>query len=446
MKVAFIAPRRPDGGRRDVLWAFCQQWWADRFPGWPIHTADTPGVFNRGAAINLAASQAPDADVLVIIDGDVVADETQVQAAVDRAAETGRLTFAYTEYRGVNEAMSDRVLAGFDGNWTPGVRTKMNRHVSSILAVPRALWDQVGGFDERCEGWGQDDLIFAHCCRVLGGGCERIPGMVWHLHHPPSPHRAKGDPHQRAADALATRYLSRHTPTAVTEVIAERSATRCALVVVTDGRPERYIDETIDAARENLKGLDLGPLVICDDSADLDYHAWLRWRFPDAELHTAAKRGGFAKNVRRAWSAALATGMPWVFWLEDDFTIDQPIDLAAMADTMTADPELVQVLLRRQPWFPGEVAAGGIIDEQPDAYTTCRRGGHVWEEHQLGYWTNPHLVSRSFLAAYTWPDTAGSEARFGRQVMTGNTRSAFWGHRDDPPTVTHKGVRHGSGY
>jgi glycosyltransferase involved in cell wall biosynthesis len=407
-------------------------------------------VFNRGAAINAAARQAPDADVYLIVDGDVVAEPEQIQAAVERADQTGRLTFAFTRYKALEKPMTDRVLGGYSGSWESGGRLTMTTHQSSVLAVTRKFFEVLDGFDERCEGWGQDDLIFAHCARVLGGGCERIDGTVWHLWHPVSAHRAKGDPHQRAANALAVRYFAAHDPTEIRRLIQDRHASRqrdaAVLVVVTDGRRE-CIERTVPAALANLKGLNVRRTIISDDSGDIEYAAWLRWKFDGvAEVVSSPKRSGYAKAVQRAWDLALGAGMPWVFWLEDDFVIDQPVDLAAMAEVMDANEHLTQIVLRRQPWFPPEVAAGGIIDMNPGAYTTRRDGGSVWEEHQLGHWTNPMLMRRTFLAAHTWPDGAGSEARFSRQVMTGTARSAFWGHRDDPPTVDHVGERRGTGY
>jgi hypothetical protein len=447
VNVTVATARRPDGGRRDELWEFCSRWWTERFPQWPIHAGDTPGVFNRGAALNAAARAAGrDWDVLLIADGDVVAEPEQVQAAVERAHETGRLTFAFTEYRALSPQMTDKVLDGFSGNWNPGVRLRMSNHLSSLIAVPRALWERICGFDERLEGWGHDDGIFAHTARVLGGGCERISGAVWHLNHPKSPHTAADDPGHRAAGRIAQRYYQAVTPAAVEQLIAERAQPEsCVLVVITDGRRD-CIGRSLPAALENLKGLPIARMIICDDSADIEYQAWLRLTFPDAELVTAGKRGGFAKAVRRGWDVALGSGQPWVFWLEDDFVINEPVDLAAIATVMTERPYLTQVVLRRQPWFPKELEAGGIIEMDPGAYTDHVDGAAQWVEHQLGHWTNPGLLRRSFLAAHTWPDCKGSEARFGREVMKGEARSAFWGARTDPPAVTHIGERHGTGY
>jgi hypothetical protein len=67
-------------------------------------------------------------------------------------------------------------------------------------------------------------------------------------------------------------------------------------------------------------------------------------------------------------------------------------------------------------------------------------------EHQEGFWTNPHLTRRSFLAHHEWPNTAGSEEKFGKAVVRGERRSAVWGRLTDPPLVHHMGERTGTGY
>lgn len=446
MKVVVLVPRRAGIEDRDRLWEFVSRWWATEHPEWTIHVGASPeGPFNRGAAINAAARAAGDWDIALVVDADVVADPAQVTAAVERAATTGRMTLAYSNYFALDDHTTAQILDGFNGDWRRGVRTKMAHHCSSILAVPRALWDQAGGFDERCQGWGHDDVIFAHVCRVLGGGIERVDGPVWHLFHKPSPEARKDQPGHRASAQLAKRYFAAVTPAACAEIIAERAEPDAVvLVVLTHGRRE-CIARSIPSARENLKGLPIARTVICDDSGDIDYQAWLRLTFPDCDLVTG-KPGGFAGNVRRAWSAALGSGQPWAFWLEDDFTFNEPVDLSAMAKVMAANGHLSQVMLKRQPWFPKEIGAGGFMQCQPEAYTERSDGDLAWSEHQLGHWTNPHLVRRSFLASNEWPAGNGSEARFARQVMRGSTKAAVWGRIDDPPLVTHDGERTGTGY
>lgn len=441
MTVPLLVPRRPDGGRRDLLWGFCRDWWERNTPDLkPVEGLHLEGPFNRAAAINTAAREAGDWDVAVVADGDVVCNPDQLRQAIDRARETGRMTLAYSRYIGLREPMTARILDGFDGSWLPGAELKMASHVSSLVAVPRSLFDEVGGFDERFVGWGHEDVAFAATCRVLGGGIERIEGDVWHLWHAHSTERTRS-PLLRACGTLAKRYCQATSPAEMRSILAERAVPdSVVLVVVTDGRRE-CIGRTLPIALNRLKGLPVVRTVICDDSGDIEYQAWLRLRFPDAELHCGGKRLGFAGNVRRAWDAALGSGQPWTFWLEDDFILDRDVDLAAMAAVLTDHPTVAQMALRRQPWFQAELDAGGIIERNPTGYTD--RAG--WLEHREFWTTNPHLIHRDTLAQHEWPNRPHSEAMFAKEILRDRS-SGYWGSRTDAPWVTHIGERGGTGY
>ena len=69
------------------------------------------------------------------------------------------------------------------------------------------------------------------------------------------------------------------------------------------------------------------------------------------------------------WATIAAYGLPWAFIVEDDFTAERSIDLAAMQQVMDDRPGLVQMALRRQAWSAPELEAGGVIEQHPDDYT-----------------------------------------------------------------------------
>jgi predicted glycosyltransferase involved in capsule biosynthesis len=92
---------------------------------------------------------------------------------------------------------------------------------SGVLAVPRALWDAVGGFDERFVGWGFEDLAFWSACTALAGGFERIPGRMIHLWHPKGVE--SGHDRYAANEELGRRYMQARSSRAETrQIIAER--------------------------------------------------------------------------------------------------------------------------------------------------------------------------------------------------------------------------------
>lgn len=157
----------------------------------------------------------------VILDADVFAPGDQVEAAVKVAVDTGRLTLGFTMFEGLTPHMTERVLQGYEGPYDKGVRFKSDVHESSIVVVPRKLWQELGGFDDRFVGWGQEDVAFCHAARLIGGGIERVPGTVYHLWHPRSQYRHPGLASYQAAQALGARYRSCSTDEDVRSLLTE---------------------------------------------------------------------------------------------------------------------------------------------------------------------------------------------------------------------------------
>lgn len=207
MTAAFVVPRRDDRGPRDRLWRFCRDHWLTRMPDVPIVEGhDEGGVFNRSRALNTARLGVPNGTgTLVILDSDSLVDPGQVRSAVDLSVETGQVVVGFGRWVGLNNGMTEKVLAGFRGSWEPGMRNLWEDSHSALVAVPAALWDRVGGFDERFSGWGLEDSAFVLACDIAARqqpayrpGAPRahktfrwphephlrIDGDCWHLWHP----------------------------------------------------------------------------------------------------------------------------------------------------------------------------------------------------------------------------------------------------------------------
>jgi hypothetical protein len=210
VKVVFLAPRREDGGHRDLLWALCRARWERDFPDWPVVEGHhTEGPFNRAAAINRASALADvDGrwDVAIIIDSDVMVKRSQVLAAVERA-KAGYVTWAHRRWREFHDYWTHRTLKdhrlfdpefeGVDLDVLVAVTNPISW--SCCVAVPRETFDAMSGFDERFVGWGFEDGAWAAHVRGLYKW-DRIQGDVINLWHPRSGERiVLGEPASTAS-------------------------------------------------------------------------------------------------------------------------------------------------------------------------------------------------------------------------------------------------------
>lgn len=224
VKVVVLVPRRDDGGRRDQLWEYVRARWAREHPTWTvIEGHHETGPFNRSAAINEAASRArPSWEVAVIADSDSFVGPDQIDTAVEGCRENGQMWLAYDRYCYLTRAMSDKIMGGFNGMWEDGVEFTMTGNCSSMVVVRRDVWNEARGFDERFIGWGWEDLAASHAFQTFGDGLCRVPGPVWHLHHPTSVNAGR-DEHRDAKAELAERYArAAYDKTAMRALIDER--------------------------------------------------------------------------------------------------------------------------------------------------------------------------------------------------------------------------------
>lgn len=237
--VAIVVPRRAHP-HRDQVWEVLRPKWAT-LP-WPMFEVDHPGpeLFNRAWCINRGAEQAGDFDVLLVIDSDVHVPHAQVYKAVELAAQTDQMTVAFDERYALAERATAKILAGLVpvNHWNrmpleercrlPGhSRCLMSNHNSNshCVAYPRGLWDEMGGFDERFEGWGFEDMAVLSAALTLRGEPNRVPGRCYHLFHPRAQEREWAHPHYGINEYGGQRYFKAvGDPDAIRALIAERAA------------------------------------------------------------------------------------------------------------------------------------------------------------------------------------------------------------------------------
>lgn len=207
--IPVLVPRRDDGGYRDQVWSWVKKNVWGHIDGFRvIEGYHVTGLFNRAAAVNTAAQIAGNWDVAVVADADAWVPEKQLREAVRRARATGQVTSALSEVWMLPESVSSTILRakGVPANITrPQVRKTASGETQSIcLAVPRAVFEAIGGFDDGYRGWGGEDNAFWHAATVAAGEPNRVNGPAYHLYHPPASTRE-----ERSADPVYRRNWSR---------------------------------------------------------------------------------------------------------------------------------------------------------------------------------------------------------------------------------------------
>lgn len=204
-----------------------------------------------------------------------------------------------------------------------------------------------------------------------------------------------------------------------------------ALVVISDGRG--YLKQSIPSLIENADPDSFTSCVmVCDDPDDEVQHRYAilleEWLgFPPHQIQHETRRGG-AAAIQSAW-ANVSPFAEYVFHLEEDWTFPEQIPLPEMVRILDKNPDLTNVILRRQPW--GDEGPGGYIGDDPAAFEA--RSDHL--VHTKGFWLNPGLY-RSTVCELGWPD-GGHEHDFTATLC--GPQFAVYGSHDDPPRCHHIG-------
>ena len=207
MKIAVCVPHRPSHPDRVRNFARVRAAWdAAKIP---VYTGDCEGDWKRAFAVNAACAQATDADVLLISDSDILlgAPITQMVASCKAALRGNAYVVAFT------------TLIYLDAEGSEFWRQSMIW--GGVFAIPRTLYDEVGGFDERFQGYGSEDKGFLVCASTLGGDKQRMSGYAYHLDHPEDPLRTSEA--TKRGNLLADRYIHRDgDEVAIRAMLAER--------------------------------------------------------------------------------------------------------------------------------------------------------------------------------------------------------------------------------
>jgi len=170
MREVILIPWRV--GRPDRMAAFTETWNTQWKPlGIPTYLGDSRhDRFHRGASRNAAARDAGDWDVALFADADVLLDPRNIKEALRQAAIFDRVVFPHDRYQSLRR----------DGR---PYQTSTSPTNGGALAINRASWELVQGYDERFAGWGYEDAALRTATETLLGMPIRLPGFMRELFH-----------------------------------------------------------------------------------------------------------------------------------------------------------------------------------------------------------------------------------------------------------------------
>lgn len=214
-----------------------------------------------------------------------------------------------------------------------------------------------------------------------------------------------------------------------------------ALVIIGDGR-ESYLADAMRSVAEHADHPFVAKFLI-DDSGDSAYHAWLRIHYSDFTLIAHQTRCGMGAAVRSAYEAGIATGADYLFLMEEDFKLTEPVAFDQMTYVLSVHSGLAHMVLKRQAWTPEEIAVGGPYSAQPERYHQQEKDGNAWVEHDVVFSFNPALVPRRVCELGLG---AGVEAQMTERMTSHGYRFAYWGCQDDAPRCLHIGHQRSPGW
>ncbi|HVX66545.1 MAG TPA: glycosyltransferase, partial [Bryobacteraceae bacterium] len=141
-----------------------------------------PGPYNRGWAFNVGAVHAA-ARALCLIDSDLLVAPDFLRRGLAALGQGSRALLPFTEVLYLDAPSTARAIAGHPG--VPQGQLFTTSQGGSMW-VEAALYQELGGHDERFRGWGREDREFwnrvSRATRITV-----LPGRMLHLDHPRPP-------------------------------------------------------------------------------------------------------------------------------------------------------------------------------------------------------------------------------------------------------------------
>jgi len=440
MKV-FI-PYKSDGGRRDRIADYTKTlfWEPNGFE--VVYLANDDEEFNVSKARNLALNY--DEEILLFSDSDSIPDIRLLRRAIDTALQRNTMVFPFNTALELNKPTSDWHLDNgvIPKNTRPPqaeyIRRRADELQGSIYAIPRSVFEKVGGFDEKFVGWGHEDLAFVKKLELYGHRPIHLPGSFDHIwHSKATPKETKVYPNikrwQQYKNAHSVKDLERID--ALPEPVPVKTEYR---IYLQDHRKDEFIHKAIASINQFVKNS--YHLTLIDDSKDPEWTKTFSERYPEITIVTVPAPGGYGNSMRTLTYTALKDhvelGTTPIIW-QGDLVATDDINFDKYRALLTED--LSQVALIRPILYPNELRERDLIRAQHKRILKRRgfaNGKHIGKlyVHDYGWTDLISVINPNALLPH--PGDGDGEYEYGQLQLKIGFKSAWY---IEKPRYTHLG-------
>lgn len=246
--------------------------------GWPVvHGDDTTRAhFNVSAARNRGVDQT-DADIVVILDADVIVPPYYLTTAVRDAERDGGVHYPYRDVIYLDEQGSQNLLRS-RAIRPAHIKLRERNAYGGCIVVRREDYLRIGGFDETFEGYGYEDLeFFRRASSTIG--VKRGVGEAHHLWHPAADRNNPQTRANRSKAFAATRPAAKSSTAYAIIPTHNQPATLHALLDVA-GLPCIIVHTSPDSQ-------DIPGHVNLRDEGDINIQRWWNRGIREAERRGA---------------------------------------------------------------------------------------------------------------------------------------------------------------
>lgn len=425
-------PYKSDGGRRDRIADYTKTlfWEANGFE--VVYLENTDEQFNASKARNLVLNY--DDEIILLSDSDSIPDIHLLRSAIKTAKEKNTIVFPFDAGNELNKPTTDWHLDNgmlphsIRPNQTEHIRRRQDELQSSVYAIPRKVFIEVGGLDEAFVGWGHEDLAFVKKLELYGYRPIHLRGSFNHLWHEKAtqkdtkiyPNSARWQKYRKATTLEDLALID--------EVPSEQEIVTKYHIYLQDHRKDEFIHKAIESILHFVENK--YAMTLIDDSKDPAWTLTFKERYPDIKVVTVPSPGGYGNSMRTLTYNALAdylstSSLP-IIWQADLIAVSS-INFDKYAQCLT--PELSQVALIRDPLYPNELRERELIRAQHKrilkkrGFANGRQIGPLYI-HDYGWTDLISVINPKALLPH--PGDGDGEYEYGQLQLNGGFKSAWY--------------------